>query len=333
VVSSIVRCSEPVIETALDPALPIVDAHHHLWLDGKGHETAHRYTIEEFRQDTSSGHNIVGTVYVECGSAYRIGGPIHLRPVGETEWAASLVGSRDGLLSGILGYVDLRTGSRVAEVLDEHERAGAGRFRGIRVSAAWDADPRIMRAGHNPDPGLLRLPEVSSAVREISSRGLTLDTWVFHHQLDDVSYLAAANPDCRIVLGHLGGPLAVGAYASERNKVLADWRLGMARLASHTNVYLKLGAIGLPPLVHPKLAEKPQDSATLAGYWHRDILWCIETFGAERCMFESNFPVDRRLCNYAVLWNTFKRITASLPLSERRQLFALTANDVYTLGH
>jgi hypothetical protein len=134
-------------EDVLDPELPILDPHHHLW----EHPT-NRYMTEELRADTHSGHNVVRTVFVECGSSYRAEGPEVFRPVGETDFVVAA--DPDGFIAGIVGFADL-TAPDVADVLAAHVEAGAGRFRGIRHVNAFDPSPDIRRSHTNP-PGSRR---------------------------------------------------------------------------------------------------------------------------------------------------------------------------------
>jgi predicted TIM-barrel fold metal-dependent hydrolase len=258
-------------EVALEPSLPIIDPHHHLWLDDAGHGTALRYTIDDFTHDVSAGHKVIASVYVECSSCYRRHGPAHLRPAGETEWVASLAPG-PGLLAGAVGYADVRLASGIAETLDAHQAALGPRFKGLRCSAAWDPSPEVMPAGHDPEPGLLRSPQVESAVRLLAARDLLFETWVYHHQLTDVASLAAAVPECRIVLAHLGGPIAVGPYRLGRERMLSEWRRGMSDVAACPNVFLKIGGIGLPPLVEADLRASLHCSEALARYWRREVL-------------------------------------------------------------
>ncbi len=320
-------------EPILEPDLPIVDAHHHLW-----HRLPDsRYLLDDFLADLRTGHNVVATVFLQCHTMYRAGGPEEMRPVGETEFAAGQAAmSASGqygptrVAAAIVGYADLALGDRVEPVLQAHLRAAGGRFRGVRDSAAWDADPVI---GNGADaPHRLQRPEFRAGLKRLTALGLAFDLWVFHTQLGEAVELARACPDTQFVLGHCGGPLGYGPYAGKRDEVFAAWKAGMAELARCPNVVCKLGGMMMRLAAYDYGAlPAPPDSAGLARLWGPYIETCIELFGAERCLFESNFPVEKMGIGYAALWNAFKRITAGASEAEKRALYAGTAQRVYTL--
>src|SRR4051812_43398210 len=313
------------MEDVLEPDLPIIDPHHHLW----EHPT-NRYMTEELRADTGSGHNVERTVFVECGSAYRDDGPPSFRPVGETDFVVAA--DPDGFIAGIVGFADL-TAPDIADVLDAHVAAGAGRFRGIRHVNAHDDSPDIRRSHTSPPPGLFRLADFRAGFAALGRAGLRFDAWLYHPQLPELVDLARAHPDVPIVLDHLGGPLGIGPYAGRRGEVLDAWRASMTEVAACENVVLKLGGIGMPIF---GMGFHKQDGETtsqqLADAWGDEIRWCIEAFGVDRCMFESNFPVDKASCSYLVLWNAFKRIAADASPAEKAALFHDTAVTTYRLG-
>jgi len=330
-------------EQPIEPDLPIVDTHHHLWgalpaalPQGDG-VVDHTYLLEQFAQDFTSGHNTLATVYVECHGNYRTEGPTELRPVGETEFAASIGAQSDlqghgttRVCAGIVGSADLTLGARVRPVLQAHLEAGQGRFRGVRASAGYDADPII--GNTTSEPGVYRRPEFRAGVAELTALGLSLDAWVFFTQLDDVIDLARACPDTSIIMGHCGGPLGYGPYAGRRDEVFTQWKRSMAELAACPNVTLKLGGmmIRLAAIDFRKLPAPPS-SAQIASLWGPYIETCIELFGASRCMFESNFPVEKLGADWVTLWNAFKRITAACSADEKRALFCGNAQRVYQL--
>jgi predicted TIM-barrel fold metal-dependent hydrolase len=318
------------VETALEPGLVIVDPHHHLWPPTGGHSMAVPYSLEDLRADVTGGHDIRATVYLECSSRYRTYGPENLRPVGETEWVASLPAA-DGLLSGIVGFADMLLGTEAGPVLDEHVAAGDGRFRGTRHSVAWDPSPDVINTARNPPEGVLTTEVFGRGVAEVARRGLVFETWGYFHQLTDLIPLARKHPELTIVVDHLGGPVVSGPYAAKRDEVLADWRAALRALAAHENIVLKLGGIGFPPFVEEKVRTGSRSSEALAAYWGPELRFCIETLGPDRCLFESNFPVDRALCDYVTLWNVFKRVTADLSPDDRRKLFSDTARRVYQI--
>ncbi len=318
-------------EEALDPDQPIVDAHHHLWDD-----PGDRYLLEELRADTGTGHAVVQTVFVECTYGYRDDGPEALRPVGETERVATLAAAGEGTpgptVAGIVGFADLRRGDAVEEVLAAHVEAGGGRFRGVRHASAWDPSDEVGNAHTDPPAGLLTDPGFRAGVEALGRAGLSLDAWLYSPQLPELVDLAQRCPDVTIVVDHLGGPLAIGPYAARRAEVMADWRTAMASVAACPNVHLKLGGIGMPT-IGPDWHERPEppSSEDVAREWGDHVRWAVETFGADRCMFESNFPVDGWTIGYAVLWNAFKRMVADASPSERDVLFRGTATRDYRL--
>ena len=309
-------------EEPLDPELPIVDPHHHLW----EHPT-NNYMMTELRSDTDSGHRVEKTVFVECGSGYRVNGPESMSFVGETEFVVSA--DPNGFIAGIVGRADL-TSPDIADVLAAHIQAGRGRFRGIRHASAHDPDPSIRASHTRPPPALLGRKDFRRGVAALGAAGLRFDAWLFHPQLPELVDLAHAHPDVPIVLDHLGGPLGIGPYAGRRDEVLATWRSSMESVATCANVSLKLGGVGMP-IYGTELhkLEGGASSAQLAAAWGEPILWCIHQFGVDRCMFESNFPVDKASCSYAALWNAFKRIAAKCSASEKAALFKNTASRVY----
>ncbi|MEU7134914.1 amidohydrolase family protein [Streptomyces sp. NPDC046261] len=326
-----------------DPDLPIVDPHHHLWPDsptsvsiaGPGQQSVPEegYSVQDLHADTRSGHNVVATIFVECSRTYYTEGPRHLRPVGETDWVASQSVS-DGLLSGIVGHADLTwEPSLLAEALDAHIEAGNGTFKGVRHTVAWDANPGVFASRHRPPSGLLLDGAFRRGASELARRGLIYETWTYFHQLLDLCDFARSRPNLLVVLNHLGGPAATGPYSQRRKEVLEEWRAGITALACVPNVVMKLGAIGMPAFTPIEFIEStPMTSARIADYWGPHIRYCIDTLGPERCMFESNFPVDRRLCDYVTLWNSFKLIAAPYSSAERESLFAGTARRTYGIG-
>lgn len=322
-------------EDILDPDLPIVDPHHHLWQRGD-----HRYFLDELLADLGTGHNVVATVFLECRSMYRAGGPPEMRPVGETEFVAGIAAmsasgnyGKTRVAAGIVGYADLTLGDRVEPVLLAQIRAGGGRFRGVRHSAGYDADATIGNSRPDMQPGLYRRPDFRAGLARLSALGLGFDAWLYHPQLPEVVELARAFPATPIVMGHVGGFLGYGAYRGRRGEEFASWKRAMAELAACPNVAVKLGGMvnrGAAYDFHS--AGTPPNSEALAAAWRPFVETCIELFGARRCMFESNFPVDKMAAGYAALWNAFKRIAAGASPDEKRALFAGTAARFYRLG-
>lgn len=320
-------------EEILDPGLPIIDTHHHLW-----QRPDHRYLLQDLIADLRTGHNVIATVFLQCHAMYRAGGPEELRPVGETEFVAGIAAMSDSgaygttrVAAGIVGFVDLTLGERVEAVLDAQIRAGGGRFRGVRHSGNWDADPIIGNGA--PGPDIYRRPDFRAGLARLSARGLSLDAWVFHTQLTDVIELARAYPHTNIIMGHVGGVLGYGPYAGRHDEIYASWKVSIAELAKCPNVTMKLGGMMMrAALFDYKAADRPISSEELAALWRPYIETCIELFGANRCMFESNFPVEKMGIGWAALWNAFKRISAGASADEKSALFHDTAQRVYRLG-
>jgi predicted TIM-barrel fold metal-dependent hydrolase len=311
-------------EEPLDPDLPIVDPHHHLW-----EHPANTYMMGELRSDTESGHRVEKTVFVECGSGYRTDEPESMSFVGETEFVVAA--DPEGFIAGIVGRADLSSPD-VEDVLAAHLAAGRGRFRGIRHASAHDPDPAIRASHTRPPAGLFGQDAFRRGFAALGAAGLRFDAWLFHPQLTELVDLVHAHPDVPVVLDHLGGPLGIGPYAGRRDEVLAMWRVSMASVAACPNVSLKLGGIGMP--IYGLGFHKTDGGASsgqLAEVWGEPIRWCIDRFGVDRCMFESNFPVDKASCSYAVLWNAFKRIAAECSKSEKAALFSGTASRFYDI--
>lgn len=321
------------LEDAIEPDLPIVDPHHHLW-DHPGN----RYLLPELLADCANGHRIIATVFVECRAMYRAEGLEALRSLGETEFVNGIAAmSASGLYgatracAAIVGNVDLRIGAEAKPVLEAHIAAAGGRFRGIRRGSAWHADG-IKATTANPPPGLLLDAAFRRGFACLRDLNLSFDVWALHTQLDDVLDLARSFPDTAIVLDHVGGPLGIGRYIGQRDTVIAEWSAALKRLATCPNVFVKVGGLGMHILgwnFHSRPA--PPSSEDLADAWRPYVETSIEAFGARRCMFESNFPVDKGSCSYRHLWNAFKRITTGYSDDERSALFSDTARRVYRL--
>jgi L-fuconolactonase len=318
-------------EDILEPDIAIVDPHHHLWL-----RNGYTYLMPELAADMASGHSIVASVFAECHSMYRQDGPIAERALGETEFvrgqaamSASGTFGTPRACDVMFGNVDLTLGAAVEPLLEKHIESSGGRFHGVRLSSGWDAHDKI----HNvaTDPGLLVDPRVLEAAAVLSRMGLSLDSWLYHPQLDEVAQLADALPDLTIVLNHVGSPILGGPYRGRTDEVFADWRARINRVAQRENVFIKLGAL---PIRMPGYAgdrSLPPGSEEVAGAWRPWMETCIEAFGPSRSMFESNFPVQKRWCSYQVCWNAFKRIAEQATTAEKVDLFAGAAVRAYRM--
>jgi predicted TIM-barrel fold metal-dependent hydrolase len=282
--------------------------------------------------DVGGGHRVERTVFMECRAAYRADGPPALAPVGETEFVADAAQRSGGLIAGIVGHADLRL-PNLDDILDAHEKAGCGLFRGIRdaLSRAEPSD-NLMIAGGAP-AGLFEDPAFRAGVTRLGTRGLTYDTWHYHYQNREFLELARAIPGTIMVLDHFGTPIGVGRYAEHRDEIFDEWKRDIADIARCENVVAKLGGLAMPDNGFGwHTADRPPTSDEFVAAQGRYYRHMIECFGADRCMFESNFPVDRLSLSYLVLWNGMKKIARECSAAERDALFAGTATRVYRLA-
>ena len=323
-------------EEAVEPDLPIIDPHHHLW-DGREDGRLLRYFLDELLEDTAD-LNVRQTVFIECGAMYRGDGPEAMRPVGETEFVAGVAAqSASGIYgdmracTGIVSHANLMLGAAVGDVLDAHI-AMSPRFRGIRHHASWDESPDVPNSRLGPEPHVYLDATYREGFAELGKRGLSFEGWLYHPQIPELTDLARAFPDTTIILNHLGGPLGIGPYAGHHDEVFETWRESIAELATCENVVAKVG--GIQMVVngfgwHERDTAPSSDDLLEANRrWYEHT---IEQFGPNRCMFESNFPVDKLSCGYTVLWNQFMKLTAGFPDDERAAMFHDTAMRVYRL--
>ena len=340
-------------EAVIEPDLAIVDPHHHLW-DWRTRlasappprhpfETIYRqvplYLLDELMADLNSGHRVTQTVFIECRSMHRAEGPAAFRPVGETEFVNGIAAqSASGLYgearacAGIVGHVDLLLGDRAAGVLEAHVARAPDRFRGIRHSASWDADPAVLGPLAFRPQGLLADTTFREGFAHLARLGLTFEAWVLEPQLPEVIALAKAFPATTIVLDHVGTPLGVGAYAGRQGQRFGVWRDNIRALAACENVVVKLGGLAMPFCGFEVDDGDAPLSEKLSVLWRPYIETCVEAFGVGRCMYESNFPVDRYACDYRTLWNALKRTAAGASADEKALLFSGVAQRVYRLA-
>lgn len=318
-------------EPILDPRRDIVDPHHHLWVHG---DTV--YDLAALWSDTGAGHNVVQTVYVECRSFYGRGASTALQPVGETAHVARLAAGMAqhpdrAQIAGIVAHADLRDPNLDA-VLDAHRAAGGPLFKGIRHSGAYDPDPAGLIVPARGTPGLYADPDFRRGVARLGARGLSYDTWHYHTQTAEFLALAQAVPDTVLVLDHLSTPLGVGRFAGRRDAIFDTWRRDMAALAKCPNVVAKLGGLAMPDNGWGwHLRAAPPGSEEIAQAFAPWFHHMIDHFGPARCMFESNFPVDRTALGYPVLWNAFKRMAAQYDQAAQAMMFSGTARATYRL--
>ena len=321
-------------EEILAPDLPIVDPHHHLWDRGS------RYLLDELLADTNDGHKILATVYLQCDSMYPAGGDLALAPVGETEFvngvaamAASGVYGPTKACAGIVGFADLFLGKEVDRVLEMHRRRGGERFKGVRYCSVWDADQTIKSTPMDFPRSMLLDERFRAGFARLQPHGLSFDGYLYHTQIPEFSDLARAFPETTMILDHVGAPVGVGVYTGRRDEVFALWKKNMRELATRENVNVKLGGLAMHVFGFGfDQAPEPVSSEALANAWRPYVESAIELFGPHRCMFESNFPVDKRTCSYHVLWNAFKRLASGCSTAEKAFLFKDTAIRVYRLS-
>lgn len=322
-----------VDEEVLDPDRSIVDPHHHLWQ----RDDIGDYLLADLYRDTGSGHRVTNTVFVECRAGYRPDGDEHLRPVGETSFVAEQSArsrtTEGATIAGIVGHADLRLDPGLLdEVLDAHDDAGGGLFKGIRHAGAHALHPEALTIPGRAPAGLYADATFRRGVQSLGERGLTYDTWHYHHQNADFASLARAVPDTVMVLDHFGTPLGVGPDAGRREAIFETWKADIAEIATCENVMAKLGGLAMPDNGFGwDNADRPPTSDEFVAAQRRYYDHAIEQFGPERCMFESNFPVDRRSLSYLVLYNGLKKIAAPYTDAEQDAMFRGTATRTYRL--
>lgn len=327
---------DQVREEPIDPAYPVIDPHHHLWpthpLRG------YQYLIDDLARDLTAGHNVRASVFIQCSTMYRASGPEHMKPIGETEWVNGIAEqyakanpNGPAIMAGIVGHCNF-TGDRVDEVLEAHLAAAPKRFRGIRHSCPWTDDAETLKSTVVYQKDLLIDPAFRRGFARLQKYGLSFDGWMFHLQMPQLADLARAHPGIPIVLDHLGAPLGKGEFAARKDEVFSEWRKSIDALAACPNVHMKLGGSVMPVFgfawdSHPK----PPGSDELVKAVGHFFDYAIQKFSPARCMFESNFPVDKEQCAYIPLWNSFKKMTSSYSASERADMFYNTARRFYRL--
>jgi predicted TIM-barrel fold metal-dependent hydrolase len=319
-------------EEVLDSDLPIVDPHHHLWPPGYRIP----YDLAALEADFRRGHNVEATVFMECMTSFRPDGDEALRPVGETEFVVGAAGPRTSagtdVAAGIVGWADLMKPDEAARTLDGHVEAGGDRFRGVRFNVVWhDRHSSTAHAGRPTEAHMLLDGRFRAGLREVARRGLTYDVWLYHPQLAELAATLDAVPELTFIVNHLGGPVPDEATPEARAEIFGDWQRNLNDVARRPNVVLKIGGMGMPVYGFGYDVTGRPGSTALANAWRPSVEAAIEAFGAERCMFESNFPVDKQSFSYDSLWNAFKMLTTGCSPQERAMLFAGTARRVYRL--
>ena len=329
-----------VQEEVIDPDRSIIDPHHHLWHGPKnapGAKDSYRYLLEDLWSDTSSGHNIKKTVFIDCGQEYYDEGPEAFRPVGETEFVVEVANQAKedptkAQISGIVGHVNMMLGQASKEVLEAHIEKGEGLFRGIRHSGGWDVDEAVKNAHSEPFEHIYLEDNFQRGLEQLIGLDMVFDTWHYHNQISDLTVLSKALPSLKIVHDHFGGPLGIGPYEGRQDQIFGQWKDDISELSECPNVYSKLGGLAMPINGwnwHKR--DLPATSDELVNMHKTYYSHTIESFGVERCMFESNFPVDKQSISYHVLWNAFKKMSLGFTEEEKHCLFYETARDFYSL--
>ena len=323
-------------EPTLEPELPICDPHHHFWDLRPGSIPYQRYLLHELNADIYSGHNVRSTAFVEARSMYRPGGPEELRPVGEVEFVQGLAAASNSGVYGdsraaaaIVGHADLKLADKVQPVLEALQAASPNRFRGIRHNVTWNTDPSW---DNRETQGILANSQFREGARVLARMGLSLDMMQAFPQMPEIADFAKAVPDLTIILNHIGGLSRTGIYANKDDEVIPVWEEGIAAVAACPNVVVKLGGLGMPRIGfgwHGR--EVPIGSEELAEAMSPWLPYCIEQFGPNRCMFESNFPPDKVSFSYNVMYNAFKIMSGSYSSTERAAMLHDTAVRVYRI--
>jgi len=316
-------------EEVIEPEIPIVDSHHHFFdrdhlffnqLDGE-------YMLDELLEDID-GNNVVKTVFVDAHTGYRKDGPEDMRPVGETELVQGITmestqRGMPGIAAGIVSWADLSLGDRVAPILEAHIMAGKGRFRGIRQMYVPIGEQKVTPNNIIVDTNL------REAFVHIKKYNLVFDTVVNFNQMTELAEMVRVFSDTTFVLNHIGFPPVTDINASEQAEVIDIWKNNLTLLTSCKNLFIKVGGFAKGSAWQKRSA--PAGSEELAKAATPWVNWLIEKFGTGRCMFESNFPVDRMAFSYNVVWNAYKRMTRDFSHNERLALFHDTAVKAYRL--
>ena len=323
-------------EPTVEPEIPICDPHHHFWDFRPQSIPYQRYLLHELAADINSGHNVRSTVFVEARAMYRTEGPEEMRPVGEVEFVQGLAAASASGLYGpgraaaaIVGHANLNLGERVEPVLETLQAASPNRFHGIRHGVTWDPHPEVQS---RETERKLADENYRAGARVLARMGLSLDIFLYFPQLPELADFAKAIPELTIILNHIGGLMRVGPYANRDEEVLATWRSGISAVAACPNVIMKLGGMGMPWLGFDwHTRNTPAGSVEVADGMGPFLTYCIEQFGPERCMFESNFPPDKVSFSYNVMYNAFKRLSGGYLAAERAAMFHDTAARVYRI--
>ena len=328
-----------ISEEIIDPEQRIIDPHHHLWpgVSSDSSENSNQYLLEDLWADTSSGHNVTNTVFIDCSQCYWNSTDQALNPVGETEFVKKIADEskadpKQATISGIVGHVDMLLGFEVERVLEKHLEIGQELFKGIRHAGGWDPHPNVRNSHHDACEGLYLQPNFLDGLQTLAKLGYVFEAWQYHHQIPQITELAKQFPDLVIILNHFSGPLGIGPYENKQADIFPQWQKDLKELSLHENVFAKLGGLAMPVNGFGfHIQDKPPTSDEFILKQKAYYETALEYFTPKRCMFESNFPVDKASISYSVLWNAFKKLATSYSASEKDQLFYKTASTVYRI--
>ena len=328
-----------ISEEIIDPEQRIIDPHHHLWpgVSSDSSENSNQYLLEDLWADTGSGHNVTNTVFIDCSQCYWNSTDQALNPVGETEFVKKIADEskanpKQATISGIVGHVDMLLGFEAERVLEKHLEIGQELFKGIRHAGGWDSHPDVRNSHHDACEGLYLQPNFLDGLQTLAKLGYVLEAWQYHHQIPQITELAKQFPDLIIILNHFSGPLGIGPYENKQADIFPQWQKDLKELSLHENVFAKLGGLAMPVNGFGfHIQDKPPTSDEFISKQKAYYETTLEYFTPKRCMYESNFPVDKTSISYPVLWNAFKKLATSYSASEKDQLFYKTASTVYRI--
>ena len=299
--------------------IKIVDAHHHLWdlnnadtkyswlmvTEGEaffGDYAAIRksYLLEDYIEDAKN-QNIIKSVHVQAEHDDD-------KPVNETAWLQNLADTHSSKLpNAIVAFADFSK-NNVSEILDAHQEYK--NTRGIRQILSYNKDePKYSHATED----FMKNSSWVENFKHIRNRSLSFDIQIYKHQMEDAVNLANKYNDVLFILNHTGEP----CYQSK--EYIESWEQNMTKLAKCENVVAKISGLGM---FDPNWTI---DSTRIF------VEKTIQIFGIERCMFASNFPVDKIFNTFDTYWNSFKEITKNYSENDKQLLFSSNAEKYYRI--
>jgi len=296
----------------------IVDAHMHLWdldkirypwltpplpvgITGDVRSIAKTYLLDAYLRDARGDGGkirVAKVVHVEAGA--HPGDSLE-----ETRWLQSVADLR-GFPHALVAHADLND-PNVEALLAEH--ASHHNARGIRQILNWHADPYKTYTPRD----LLEDPQWSQGFELLRKYNLSFDLQIYPSQMPAAAHLASRHPDTLMILNHTGMPADRDAAG------IRAWRAGMQALAQQPNVMVKISGLAMLDWQWTTESLRPF------------VLQTLDIFGVERCMFASNFPVDRLFGSFARQYGAYQSLTASLSAAERTKLFATNAERIYRI--